>query len=112
MTNKDKIILQKILAYVDEVSQYVKGYNFDSFLEDRKTISACSFIISQIGELSKELSEAIQNDNPNIPWISIRGMRNKIVHDYENIDYMVLWGTIETSLPELKRQLAELIKYQ
>jgi uncharacterized protein with HEPN domain len=35
-------------------------------------------------------------------------MRNKIVHDYEKIDFTVLWGTINTSLPELKKQLNKL----
>lgn len=39
---------------------------------------------------------------PIIPWNSIRGMRNRIVHDYENIDLSVLWGTINKSMPELK----------
>lgn len=34
-----------------------------------------------------------------IPWNSIRGMRNRIVHDYENVDLSVLWGTIKESLP-------------
>ena len=45
----------------------------------------------------------------NIPWKSIRGMRNRIVHDYENIDLSVLWGTIKESLPELKDELKDII---
>jgi uncharacterized protein with HEPN domain len=40
-----------------------------------------------------------------IPWKSIRGMRNKIVHDYENIDLAVLWGTVKKSLSELSKQI-------
>ena len=45
----------------------------------------------------------------NIPWNSIRGMRNRIVHDYENVDLSVLWGTIKNSLPDLKNELIEII---
>lgn len=44
-----------------------------------------------------------------IPWNSIRGMRNRIVHDYENVDLSVLWGTIKESLPNLKDQLKDII---
>ena len=44
-----------------------------------------------------------------IPWKSIKGMRNRIVHDYENVDLSVLWGTIKESLPELKEQLEDII---
>lgn len=45
----------------------------------------------------------------NIPWKSIKGMRNRIVHDYENVDLSVLWGTIKESLPELKDKLKDII---
>jgi len=110
VTDKDKAILKKIIDYIDDVGQYVQGFDFDSFIRDKKTLSACAFSVSQIGELVGELSAGIQNSNADIPWRSIRGMRNKIVHDYEKIDFTVLWGTIESSLPELKNQLIEILK--
>ena len=47
-----------------------------------------------------------------ISWRSIKGMQNKIVHEYENIDLSVLWGTIIKSLPVLKGQIEEMIKAQ
>jgi len=110
MKNKDNIILQKILEYIDDISQYAFGLDHDSFLQDKKSMSACAFSILQIGELAKELSDDIQSQNPTIQWKGIRGMRNRIAHDYKNIDSTVLWDTIETSLPELKNQLIELLK--
>lgn len=105
MTGKDRIILQKISAYIDDVAQYVDGFSFEKFKTDKKTLSACAFSVSQIGELAKEISEDTQKLYADIPWKSIRGMRNKIVHDYENIDLAVLWGTVTKSLSELSRQI-------
>jgi len=102
MTSKDRIILQKISGCIDDVAQYVHGLPFEQFMTDKKTISACAFTVSQIGELAKDISLSTQEEYSHIPWKSIRGMRNKIVHDYENIDFAVLWGTITKSLPELK----------
>lgn len=49
------------------------------------------------------------NKYTNIPWNSIKGMINRIVHDYENIDLSVLWGTIKESLPDLKDKLKDII---
>ncbi len=105
MTSKDRIILQKISSYIYDVIQYVDGFTFELFMADKKTISACAFTVSQIGELAKDISISTQERYPNIPWKSIKGMRNKIVHDYENIDLAVLWGTIIKSLPELMNQI-------
>jgi len=110
MKDKEKRVLQKIIEYTDNVSLYVKNLDFKSFLQDSKTVSACAFSVLQIGELVKELTEDTLNSNITIPWKSIKGMRNKIVHNYEEIDFLVLWGTIKTSLPELKNQLTELLE--
>jgi len=80
MTGKDRIILQKISTYIDDVAHYVDGFSFEDFMADEKTLSACAFSVSQIGELAKEISEDTQEKHDYIPWKSIRGMRNKIVH--------------------------------
>lgn len=109
MKSKDRIIIQKIIAYIDDVEKYVEGLNAKEFLDDKKTITACAFTVSQIGELVKEVTEETTKKYTNIPWNSMKGMRNRIVHDYENVDLSVLWGTIKESLPELKDKLKEII---
>ena len=110
MTSRDRVLVQKIIVYVDDVHQYSKGLSEESFLQDKKTVSACAFAVSQIGELSKELSGELQNAATTIPWKAIKGMRNRIVHNYESVDPTVLWGTVMKSLPELRSQLTELLE--
>ena len=109
MKSKDRIIIQKIITYIEDVKIYVKGLEPKDFLDDKKTITACAFTVSQIGELVKEISEETIEKYNQIPWNSIKGMRNRIVHDYENVDLSVLWGTIQESLPELQDKLKEII---
>jgi uncharacterized protein with HEPN domain len=109
MTSKDRIILQKINGYINDVAQYIHELSFEQFMTDKKTISACAFAVSQIGELAKDISLSAQKEYSDIPWKSIKGMRNKIVHDYENIDFAVLWGTITKSLPELLNQINKIL---
>lgn len=109
MKSKDRIIIQKIIGYIDDIERYVVGQEAKDFLDDKKTITACAFTVSQIGEIVKEITNETMQQYDFIPWNSIRGMRNRIVHDYENIDLSVLWGTIKESLPELKDKLKEIL---
>lgn len=109
MKSKDRIIIQKIIEYIDDVEKYVYGLEAKDFLDDKKTITACAFTVSQIGEIVKEITDETINKYTYIPWKSIKGMRNKIVHDYDNVDLSVLWGTIKNSLPQLKEELKEII---
>ncbi len=109
MKAKDKIIIQKIINYINDIEEYVKGLQPREFLDDKKTITACAFTVSQIGEIVKEITNETMEKYDYIPWNSIKGMRNRIVHDYENVDLSVLWGTIKESLPELKNQLKDII---
>lgn len=112
MTGKDRIILQKIISYIGDAIRYIDGVTFEQFMADKKTISACAFTVSQIGELAKDISINTQEKYSDIPWKSIRGMRNKIVHDYENIDLAVLWGTIVKSLPQLMNQIDGILYHE
>lgn len=109
MKSKDRIIIQKIIGYISDIEQYVQDMQANDFFEDKKTITACAFSLSQIGELAKDLDEETVNNIKEIPWKSIKGMRNRIVHDYDNVDLSVLWSTIQNSLPELKGRLKGII---
>ncbi len=65
--------------------------------------------VTQVGELVKEITDDTMKKYSNIPWNSIKGIRNRIVHDYENVDLSVLWATIKESLPILRDNLKDII---
>lgn len=109
MKGKDRIIIQKIIMYINDVQTYIGSMSAKDFLDDKKTITACAFTVSQIGEIVKEISDETIKKYSKIPWNSMKGMRNKIIHDYENVDLSVLWGTIKESLPQLENDLKDII---
>ena len=49
MKSKDRIIIQKIIVYIDDIEKYVEGLQAKEFMDDKKTITACAFTVSQIG---------------------------------------------------------------
>ena len=106
---KDKIIIGKLIDYISDIEEYVNDVDYNIFKNDKKTLSACAFSVSQIGELVGDLSDDTLNKFSNIPWKSIKGMRNKIVHDYDNVDLSILWNTIFNDLPSLKIELIKIM---
>lgn len=66
-----------------------------------KTQSSVLYQITILGEAVNRLSADYQTLNPNVPIAAIRGMRNRIVHEYKAIDLQILWDVIQANIPEL-----------
>ncbi len=62
-----------------------------------------------IGEAARALPEAVRAQAPAVPWAKIIGMRHILVHDYFGIDTAVVWEVVERDLPELRRQIEDLL---
>jgi uncharacterized protein with HEPN domain len=67
-----------MLHYISEALSYTSGVTFDIFAQDSKTINATAFVLGQIGELAKLVSDEMQGFTPQIHWRGIRGLRNRI----------------------------------
>lgn len=63
MVHKNTIIFSKIIKYAEETLEFSNSIDYDSFENDRKTIAACVFNLSQIGELSKNIDKNIRTLN-------------------------------------------------
>lgn len=85
MKDKDEIILHKVMRYIQSAMSYVQDMEYPEFLKDEKTVSATAFMLGQIGEITNAISLETQEENPCVPWKIMRGMRNRIIHDYENL---------------------------
>lgn len=105
MKKKTEQILEKIERYSRQTREFVKGYTYGEFIQDDKAIAACVFNLSQIGELVKLIGNAFKEQYSNVPWHQLRGLRNKIVHDYEGVQLFDVWEVIQRGLPRIEREL-------
>ena len=105
MKDYEKAILQKIRIYAAQAIQFKEDMDFETFSSDIKTTSACVFNLFQIGELVGKLDDEFIDDNSQIPWRKIKGLRNRIAHGYEDIKLNIVWDVIIESLPELIKQI-------
>lgn len=110
MKNKEYMALQKMIEYIDKSIVYTEGYTFEGFCNDSKTVDATVFIISQIGELVKNISKETMEKYSNIEWNMIKGLRNRIVHDYEGIILKSVWHVVKVDIIELKKEIQNIIE--
>ncbi len=110
MKSKEYISLQKMIEYIDKALSYTEGYTFEEFCNDNKTVDATVFIISQVGELVKNISKETMEKYSNIEWNMIKGLRNRIVHDYEGIILKSVWHVVKEDIIELKIQIQNIIE--
>lgn len=62
-----------------------------------------------IGEAAKRVPESVRNDHPQIPWKEMTGMRDMIIHEYDEIDLDEVWGTIERDIPHALESIDRLL---
>lgn len=82
--------------------------NKAEFLADKRTQQAVIMRLIIIGEAVTKLMDsyaAFAQAHAQVPWRSMRGMRNRVAHGYVNINLDAVWETVQTALPELLRQL-------
>jgi uncharacterized protein with HEPN domain len=81
----------------------------DAFLTDRRTQDAVVRNLQVLGEAIKHLSATVKQSHPDIPWKSIAGMRDKLIHDYFGINLELVWDVVETHLPLLQSKINQLL---
>jgi len=109
MKNKEYLSFVKMIEYIDKTIKYTTGYTFEEFCNDEKTIDATVFSISQIGELVKNISKEIMQKYKFIEWNMIKGLRNRIVHDYEVISLKSIWYVVNNDILQLKEDIQKII---
>lgn len=109
MKNKEYISIKKMIEYIDKAQRYTKDCTFEEFTRNEEKVDATVFAISQIGELVKNIENDTMKEHNNIEWITIKNLRNKIVHDYEGINLNFIWDIIKEDIIKLRMDLEEII---
>jgi uncharacterized protein with HEPN domain len=94
--------IRRILRYTDKISWAELEVN------DEK-VSAILYQIAVIGEATKRLSQEFRQQHPEIPWRDIAGMRDVLIHKYDQVDFDVIWDVVQSKLPELLTLLEPLL---
>jgi len=105
----DNYYLNKMVADLEFMIEHTKGKSANEIEENPLLMDSIMFRLVQIAENGEKLTTTFKNEHPEIKWKAIKGMRNRIVHDYGFIDMTIVYDTISNSIPELYEQLKGLV---
>ncbi len=100
--------VRDILDAVGEIETFVSGMSREQFLADPKTLKAVVADLTIIGEAARHVPDAVVAAHGEVPWALMRGMRNRIVHGYYQVDAAIVWDTCQNDLPGLRALLERL----
>jgi uncharacterized protein with HEPN domain len=104
------VYLHQINDFIDEIESYIGNISFDGFEKSGLLQDAVLRKIELIGESAKRLSvdfwEKYKNELPLAQAVSTR---NRMIHQYDDIDLKIVWNTIKNDLPDLKKKIGEII---
>ena len=94
-----RLLLSDILQAAQDIQNFTQGKSREAFIADEKTKSAVLYKFAVMGEATKLLPDQVREQYPDIPWRSIAGLRDKVIHGYIGVDYELLWETIDKKNP-------------
>jgi uncharacterized protein with HEPN domain len=92
-----------------KILEYARGLDFEAFHADERTNNAVVLQLLVIGEATKRLSVTYRNSHRNIPWQQMAGMRDRLVHGYDQWDLERGWDVVTLDLPKLIDDLEPLV---
>jgi uncharacterized protein with HEPN domain len=108
MTRRDDPTrLRHMLDHAIEAVELIRGHARRELDTDRKLNLALVRLVEIIGEAASRVTNQERTRHQGIPWDDIIGMRNRVVHGYDEVDFDILWDVVELHLPPLILELRQ-----
>ena len=102
--------IEDILDAIERIGRYTAGLDLAGFSADQKTIDAVVRNIEIIGEAARYLPATVEQRHPEIPWATMRGIRNRLIHGYADVDVEIVWRACRYNLPPLLPMLRQVLQ--
>ena len=107
---RDLLFLKDIINVMNKIFNYTENMTKEDFKKDERTVDAVLRNIEIIGEAANKLSKEIYEENENVYWGRMIGLRNIVIHEYFGVDLNIIWQVITVNLPETKPKIEEILK--
>jgi uncharacterized protein with HEPN domain len=109
MRRDDGTRIQHMLDHAREATRLVRNRTRSDLDSDRMLNLALVRLMEVIGEAAARVSPELRASHAGIPWLTITGLRNRLIHGYDSVDFDVLWQILQDDLPPLIAQLEKVI---
>ena len=106
----EQLYLTDIVEAADAIAAFVTGLDEAAFYQDAKTQSAVQQKLMVIGEAAARLSQEFRDLHPHVEWRDIVAFRNILVHSYFSVKLDIVWETVQTDVPTLRRQIIRILE--
>jgi uncharacterized protein with HEPN domain len=111
MSKSDELeFIGHIFEELKFVIKTTNNLTFEIFYEDETIKRAVVRALEIVGEATKNLSNEFRQKYYQVPWKFMAGMRDKLIHDYMGVDYILVFKTAKEDVPELFNQIQQIIK--
>ncbi|OGO26180.1 MAG: hypothetical protein A2136_08430 [Chloroflexi bacterium RBG_16_54_11] len=101
--------IEDILDGMNKAEVLIEEMSYSQFESDFRTNFAVVRALEIIGEAVKRLPEDLCQKYPNIPWKGMAGMRDRIIHGYDNVDLQIVWDVVKQDIPKIKPQISKIL---
>ena len=105
----DRYFLKKIVTDIEFIMKHMENTDENGFNNNELLIDSVMFRLIQISENSNRLSDQFKQNNSNVSWIAIKGLRNRVIHDYGNVDLSIIYDTVKNDVPSLYKTLIGIV---
>jgi uncharacterized protein with HEPN domain len=109
MNERDEVRLRDMLDAASKAEKFIVGKSRESLDIDDLLAFGLVRAIEIIGEAASRVTPETRQTSPQIPWKDIVGMRNKVIHNYNDVDYNLVWDTVTLDLPPLIVELEKIL---
>jgi uncharacterized protein with HEPN domain len=110
MRRDDLVYIGHMSDRVAQVRAKVAGVSREDFDADENLRLAVTHLVQDVGEAAGRLSAAFRARHPEVPWRQIIGMRHRIVHEYLDVDFDLVWDVATVDFPPLLAVLQALVR--
>jgi uncharacterized protein with HEPN domain len=105
----DSVRLRHMLDYSQEAILLAKDATREDLDRNRTLQLSLVHLVEIVGEAASRVSPALRQQHPQVPWVQITNMRNRLIHGYDFVDYDILWQTVTEDLPALVCELERIV---
>ena len=105
-----RVYLDDIIESCKRIATYIEDTDQATFEDNIELQDAVLRRLEIIGEATKRIPEEVKEQNADIAWRKATGMRNILIHMYDEVDFNIVWETITETLPLFRKQIEELLQ--
>jgi len=109
LTKDNLVYVDDVLSAIAKINRFCKNISKDDFMKNELLMDAVVRNLEIIGEAASKLTDSFRKKHSEVEWRKMIGMRNRIIHAYDTVNFEIVWDVIQEDLPALKKKLRAIV---